>query len=529
MTPQDIRTFVPQMKSNLDLLTLLNKVKHDIYGDDCHDFSLKLVTYYCNPRRVKGAYKIFKIPKKSGGVRIISAPKKSLKRIQECLNVVFQALYTPSQIATGFLPGKSVVDNAAKHVGMNYVFNTDIKDFFPSIDQARVWKMLQLERYGFSKEMANIVAGLCCMKVVTKDPDTQEVITRYVLPQGSPASPILTNMVCENLDRRLLGIAKRFNLNCSRYADDITFSSSHNVYAKDGEFFAELKKVIESQNFRMNEPKTRLQRRNQRQEVTGLVVSDRINVTRQYTRDIQSILYIWKRYGYDTAFAKFMTHYVKNKPNNPIGHTDFMENVIKGKLMYLKMVKGENNPVYLRLTALFESLCPPKSSKRMEMGEYVLVYTIGKFESQYETTVTFNSVKKDDKERIYAQSRILGKNVCIAVSRKSQDAIKSLLESSGEEDGMAKIKKRLYIVFVTHEDGKSHWIIMNANPRFAKSQETEEPTPPSAGSVQEPTIDNAGDASPAEEKQSIDAVLTSFIDSGYDLNILEQWDKTNNS
>lgn len=244
MTPESIRSFIPKISSNLDLLTLLNKVKRDLYGEKCHDFSLKVMTYYCNPARASKGYKKFKIPKKSGGFREIAAPQKSLLMIQECLNVIFQALYEPSAIATGFLPGKSVVDNAFRHVGMNYVLNTDIKDFFPSIGKGRIYKMLLLKRYGFKPEIALTVAGLCCMKVVKKDPESGKRTVDYVLPQGSPASPILTNMICQNLDRRLNGLAKRFNVNCSRYADDITFSSSHNVYAKDGEFREELRRIL---------------------------------------------------------------------------------------------------------------------------------------------------------------------------------------------------------------------------------------------------------------------------------------------
>lgn len=98
----------------------------------------------------------------------------------------------------------------------------DLKDFFPSVEQSRVWKRLQLKPFNFSKQMANIIAGLCSMRQVkdvideTKEHNNDKKF-KYVLPQGSPVSPIITNMICDTLDRRLAGLARRFGLHYSRY------------------------------------------------------------------------------------------------------------------------------------------------------------------------------------------------------------------------------------------------------------------------------------------------------------------------
>lgn len=531
MTVEAIRQYIPKISSNLDLLTLLNKVKRGLYGDRCRDFSLKVLTYYCNPDRAIKGYKKFRIPKKSGGFREIAAPQKSLLMIQECLNVVFQALYDPSLVATGFLPGKSVVDNASKHVGMNYVFNTDIKDFFPSIGKGRVYKLLCLERYGFKPNIALMVAGLCCMKVVKNDPESGEEKVDYVLPQGSPASPILTNMICQNLDRRLNGLAKRFSVNCSRYADDITFSSSHNVYAKGGEFRNELKRIIEGQGFAMNEPKTRLQRKNERQEVTGVIVSDRINVNRQYVRNLQSILYIWERYGYDTAFARFSNHYRKTKPNNHFGGKDFMEHVIHGKLMYMKMVKGEDDPVYQKLLARLTALCPPKTSRK-ESSVCELAYPIGKFEEQYETTVEFKKADEKSKTpgKLFATSRFNGRNIYVVISKNCQEAIGMVLDGTDSET-VKNIRNKFFMVMKRHKNGKPYWVIMKSNPKIAAECEVAtsiESLDDLQATAQDRTEASAEKVSTVEMK-SIDEVLSQFIDSNYDLSILEQWDKTRNS
>ena len=156
---------------------------------------------------------------------MITAPRnQSFMLILRYVNEIFKAVYTPSDYAMGFTEGRSVVTNANMHKGHNYILNIDLKDFFPSIHQARVWKRLQLKPLFFKQPIANILAGLCSMKEKAEDGSI-----RYVLPQGAPTSPIITNMICDNLDRRLAGLAKRFGVVYSRYADDITFSSMHNV------------------------------------------------------------------------------------------------------------------------------------------------------------------------------------------------------------------------------------------------------------------------------------------------------------
>ena len=109
------------------------------------------------------------------------------------------------------------------------VFNTDLENFFPSIEQPRVWKRFQLKPFNFKQPIANILAGLCCIKEKNEDGTV-----KYVVPQGAPTSPLITNAICDTLDCRLSGLARRFNLHYSRYADDITFSSMHNVYKEDG-------------------------------------------------------------------------------------------------------------------------------------------------------------------------------------------------------------------------------------------------------------------------------------------------------
>ena len=346
-----------QMETMEDLLALLNLIKQDEAekggtANKFHPFTIRQLNYYCNPNHTTPRYKQFSIKKKSGGEHLITAPhNRSFKMLLHCVNTLFQAMYTPPCAnAMGFTKGRSVVTNARVHVGQNYVFNIDLKDFFPSIEQARVWKRLQLKPFNFPIQIASILAGLCAMKVVDENDEVH-----YVLPQGAPTSPIITNMICDILDRRLTGLAKRFNLHYSRYADDITFSSMHNVYQEGGDFQKELLRIITDQGFTLNQNKTRLQKRGARQEVTGIIVNDKVNVTKDYARSLRNVLYIWERYGIEIASNTFNLRYREEKGHVKKNVPDIVL-VIRGKLNYLRMVKGEDDPVYNRLSIKFQQL-----------------------------------------------------------------------------------------------------------------------------------------------------------------------------
>lgn len=370
MDENQIVVLASEMNNRDDLFKLLNIIKEEYIAKNSksgkfYPFEEKHIKYYCNPNNVFHRYIEFEIQKRSGGVRTITAPRNdSFRYLLICVNELLKSLYTPSDYAMGFAEGRSVVTNANCHVGQNYIFNIDLKDFFPSIDQARVWKRLQLKPFNFSVEVANVLAGICAMRVSCES-DNEEKKYKYVLPQGSPVSPIITNMICDKLDRRLAGLAKRFGLIFSRYADDITFSSKHNVYQKNGDFMVELKRIITDQGFTINEAKTRLQKRGDRQEVTGIIVSDKINVTQKYIRDIRNILYIWDRYGENEAFRKFYPKYIKEKGHVKKGMPS-IRNVIDGKLMYLKMIKGVDDNVFIRLYSKFIKL-----AKGIDYDEYM--------------------------------------------------------------------------------------------------------------------------------------------------------------
>ena len=411
-----------QMKTKEDLLNLLNLIKKaeiEEMGLDSsmyHPFTEKQLNFYCNPNHTFHRYRQFKIKKKSGGFRQITAPRtRSFMMMLSAVNELFRSMYTPSEFAMGFTDGRSVVSNASVHVDMNYVFNIDLKDFFPSIHQARVWKRLQVPPFKFPQLIASLLAGLCCMKESREDGEGKKKNV-FVLPQGAPTSPIITNMICDKLDFYLSRLAKRFNMNYTRYADDITFSSMHYVYRKDGKFMLELERIIKKQGFSINEAKTRLQKKGSRQEVTGIVVSDKLNVTQKYVRDIRNILYMWDRYGYNVAYSKFFPKYKEEKGHVKKGNPDLV-NVIDGKLMYLKMVKGKEDSVYMKLYSKFyklinkEGIAEKTNSKGVTYMESIGVL---EFEKKNSTLITFAISEKGHR---YAYFMLGGRKILVSVNK----------------------------------------------------------------------------------------------------------------
>ena len=127
-----------------------------------------------------------------------------------------------------------------------------------------------------------------------------------------------------------------------------------NIFAANGRFCKSLKNIIErEEHFVINPAKTRLCHKGMRQEVTGLTVNQKLNVSRHYIKQLRVLLHNWEKNGYDIAQDEFLRHY--NSTTNIEG-VHRIENIISGKLDYLKMVKGSKDSTYLKLKDRFEKL-----------------------------------------------------------------------------------------------------------------------------------------------------------------------------
>lgn len=386
----EIKEKFAEMQEEEDLLELLNYVRKIAFRSTSSDFTLKQLRYYRYSSFSSQRYATFEIKKKSGGIRQIMAPCKTLKYIQTCLNLILQTVFTPSPNAMGFIPQRSIATNAQKHIGQLYIYNMDLKDFFPSIEAGRVFKRLQVPPFDLPDKIASYITDLCCHPMVVERISETGVpikITRNVLPQGAPTSPMITNIICERMDFHLSKLANSIGVRYTRYADDITFSSMHNVYQENNEFLSKVRAIINEQGFVINEKKTRLQKRGGRQEVTGLVVSDtKINVTKKYVKNLRKLLYCWERYG-EAGAKKMLKHQYdgskcKSKKNGTF--KDYIKNLIKGKLLFLKMVKGDSDTTYKKLLARYDKITgaskqnlhkdenPTRQNKQMHHPKFVV-------------------------------------------------------------------------------------------------------------------------------------------------------------
>lgn len=252
-------------------------------------------------------YRRFALPKKTGGTRQISAPMPQLKKAQRW---ILDAILKPAlakQVhddAHGFLPERSIVTNARPHVGKDVLINIDLQDFFPSILYPRVRGVFR--NLGYSDAMSTLLALLCTelpVNEATLDGKRYFVAagTRH-LPQGAPTSPAITNLLCRKLDRRLHGAAASLGFVYTRYADDLTFSTTiaktdgvaedaQALRARTGRMLRFVKKIIQSENFLLHPKKTRILRRASRQEVTGLTVNDKLGVDKHLLKNFRATLF----------------------------------------------------------------------------------------------------------------------------------------------------------------------------------------------------------------------------------------------
>jgi retron-type reverse transcriptase len=231
------------------------------------------------------------MPKKTGGIRNISAPKPDLARAQRwVLDQVLSKLQV-EPVANGFVPGKSVVTNAAPHVGRKVVINMDLRDFFPSIGFRRVKGLFHT--LGYNEHVSTLLALICTepprVQFGLDDKVFHVALSQRRLPQGACTSPAITNAICRRLDRRLLGLAWRHQAKFTRYADDLTFSFDDSKAV--GPLLKSVRSILKGEGFEEHPEKTRVMRSGRRQEVTGVAVNKKLSVPRDEWRALRAILH----------------------------------------------------------------------------------------------------------------------------------------------------------------------------------------------------------------------------------------------
>ncbi len=239
-------------------------------------------------------YTTFDIPKKYGGTRTIKAPNPKLKKLQTHLAYLLYACLSEIQedrkatsVSYGFRKGGTIAANAKNHKRRRYVLNLDLEDFFPTFNFGRVRGFfLKDKAFELEEQVATTIAQIACDGVA--------------LPQGSPCSPVISELIGQVLDLRLLRFAKKHGVRYTRYADDLTFSTNQRDFpvalaVRDPAELSvwtlgqELVQEIGNAGFNINADKTRMHCRGSRQMVTGLVVNEKANIRSEYYRNARAM------------------------------------------------------------------------------------------------------------------------------------------------------------------------------------------------------------------------------------------------
>ncbi|MCG3825942.1 retron Ec67 family RNA-directed DNA polymerase/endonuclease [Photobacterium damselae] len=338
------------------------------------------LTYVLYILKVDTQYKQFEIDKRNGGKRIITAPTDRLKRLQaslsnlllDCIDDINRIKYPNSQVNSpklinnkfkdasadilkvkisnaktkqpslshGFVRERSIITNAMMHLDKKNVLNIDLHNFFDSFNFGRVRGFfISNENFKLDPNIATVIAQIACY-------DNK-------LPQGSPCSPVISNLITHSLDIRLASLAKKNSCTYSRYADDITFSTRKSVFPtkimrqEDGEYIPskKLRNEIKKSGFTINNKKTRIQYKDSRQDVTGLIVNKKPNVKKEYWRTVKSQCHSLFQTG---AFTKKVgDDIVEGNINELEGQLNFIDQVdLYNRLRQKKPL----NPVYKHAT-----------------------------------------------------------------------------------------------------------------------------------------------------------------------------------
>ena len=211
---------------------------------------------FCLSNLTENYYKNKKVPKRDGNMRDIYVPSYTLRIVQKWILKNILNKIVPSDQSMAFRTGSSFGNkqNAAYHAYTLYGLSIDLKDFFPSIPANKVYNIFS--SLGYNEFAATILTKLCTL-------DSK-------LPQGSPCSPAISNLVCITLDNRLSGLCQKRGIIYTRYADDMYFSCDDKTLLL--RYYHAFKHIIEDEGFKINERKTHFNTPSNRKRITGVTV-----------------------------------------------------------------------------------------------------------------------------------------------------------------------------------------------------------------------------------------------------------------
>ena len=286
----------------------------------------------------------FQVLKKTGEERMIYAPMSNLKAAQRWILKNILEKLEVHDAAHGFCQNRSIVTNAKPHIGAEAIVKIDLQNFFQSISYKRVKELFR--GIGYSENTATIFGLICTaaeIETIEIDGKVNHRVTKIRhLPQGSPASPAISNLICYHLDSNLARLAKNIGFCYTRYADDLTFSGSGDASRRIFTLINETKSIIANEGFTVNPNKTQILGKSVQQLVTGIVVNEQLNISKKTLKAFRATLYQIeqeglsdKKWGISTNLIAAITGFANYVAMiNPSKGAEFLTSVERIKQKY---------------------------------------------------------------------------------------------------------------------------------------------------------------------------------------------------
>ena len=267
-------------------------------------------------------YRYSWVPKRSGGFRLLAAPKPRLRNVQRRILHGILDQVPAHGAAAAYRPGGSVQAFAAPHTARAVVLKLDLEDFFASTRGSRVVGLFR--ELGYPDSVVAGLAGLCTHRVpasvtracprssAERAEDRWRSLHRlqdWNLPQGAPTSPALANLCAFRLDLRLTAAATTIGARYTRYADDLAFSWDEDVAASLSGFIGLVEQIARDEGYAVRRSKTRVMRRSHRQVLAGTVVNHRVHVSRKERKRLEAILANCVRHGPESQNWAGLPHF----------------------------------------------------------------------------------------------------------------------------------------------------------------------------------------------------------------------------
>lgn len=270
-------------------------------------------------------YHITTIAKKNGGTRLLEVPKREMKKLQRYVLDGILAHIPHHAASHGFQAGRSILSYVQPHIGRKVIVKFDLKDYFLTADRLRVRSLFHLA--GYPPRISKYLAHLCTHGFTDMKLSSYWKYERAHLPQGAPSSPAIADRLLFKLDVRLSGLAEKLNMNYTRYADDMAFSSSEKMRTSQTDHLKRLVNIIvEEEGWWLNTDKTRVMPNSQRQRLAGLIINTKTNVARSEYDILKAIIFRIKRNGLLTE--------------NRYNHPHFLEH-LKGRIAFFRMTNPQ--------------------------------------------------------------------------------------------------------------------------------------------------------------------------------------------